>query len=304
LNEAIGLLINKDLKHHVIVDGTLGGGGYTGLICEVTDEGDRILSIDKDLNSIEYSKRILSRYLSRIDFVNGNFGDIGEILMCRRIESITGLVLDLGLSTFQLEEEEGFSFMKNTVLDMRAGKEDSLTASDVLNDYSREKLTEIFEKYGEIGNAKRLSNLIVTNRKKKKLEMTFDLVEAITGNYKISKRNLIDFLAKIFQAIRIEVNDELNNLIKGLTDSIRFFETGGRIAVVSYHSLEDRIVKNFFREWSSGVEKSEGPYPDKEKEPVLKILTKKPVVPTSEEIRSNSRSRSAKLRAAQIIKRI
>jgi len=237
----------------------------------------------------------------KIIFANGNFGDLKEILSELNIEKITGLVLDLGLSSYQLEAEDGFSFMKDTELDMRAYKKDEVTAADILNSYKKEELSELFENFGDIGKADRLSKAIIEKRKIKKFRTTFDLVEIIREEYKINKKDEIDFLAKIFQALRIEVNRELENLEKVLKDSVELTEKEGRIVIVSYHSLEDRIVKNFFKEESKNFKAGNNPFFDDLVTPKLKILTKKPVLPTAEEIKLNIRSRSAKLRAAEII---
>jgi len=300
-HEAVKLLINKELPEQILVDGTLGGGGYTKLICENTKDNDKIISIDKDLNALEYSEKNLTLYKDKIIFVNGNFGDIKNILRDLNIKKITGIVLDLGLSSYQLEAEEGFSFMKDTSLDMRAYKKDGITAGEILNSYDKEDLISLFENYGEIGNAERLISAIINKRRSKKFETTFDITEMINEEYDLNRKNEIDFLAKIFQALRIEVNDELQNLENVLSHSIDFIEKGGRIVIVSYHSLEDRIVKNFFKEGSSDKIRSDSPYGYENKIPVLRVLTKKPIVPTFEEIKFNSRSRSAKLRAAEII---
>ncbi len=300
-NEAVKFLINEEIKNHIIVDGTLGGGGYTKLICEKTGTDDRIISIDKDLYALSFAEDNLREYEDRITYVNGNFGDINDILEEKQINKITGLVLDLGLSSFQLEAEEGFSFMQDTPLDMRAYKKDVTNASDILNSYKKEELKEVFENYGEIGNAERLAKAITGKRRIKKFNTTFDLVGLINEEYDLNKKNSIDFLAKIFQALRIKVNNELENLEKALKDSIGLMEKGGRIVVISYHSLEDRIVKNFFKEESLKFRKTSNPFFDEEVNPRIRILTKKPVIPSDGEIRLNSRSRSAKLRAAEII---
>lgn len=301
LNKAMEYLINKEIREQVIVDGTLGGGGYTKLICEKLKQGDRIISIDKDIHSIEHAKEDIKGCEDKLTIINGNFGDLKILLDRISVKKITGLALDLGLSSYQLEYEEGFSFMKNTPLDMRAFKGEGITAADILNLYSREELSFIFKNFGEIGNSERLAKAIINRKKKKKISMTFDIVDLVKEEYQINKKNLIDFLAKIFQSLRIEVNNELKNLEKVLNDSIGLIEKGGRIVVISYHSLEDRMVKNFFKAESSRIRKSENPFFTEEKLPTLKILTKKPEVPTAEEIKFNSRSRSAKLRAAEIL---
>jgi len=301
LHEAVKYLVNENLKKQIIVDGTLGGGGYTKLISEKIGKEDIIISIDKDLNALEYSKKICSGSNSKIIFINGNFGELKKILKDAGINKITGLVLDLGLSSFQLEFEDGFSFMRDTKLDMRADSNDSLTAAEIMNHYSKAELKNLFENYGEIGNAERLAKAIIEKRKSKKFEMTFDITELIKDEYKISKKDLAGFLAKIFQALRIEVNNELENLKHVLNESVALFEKGGRLVVISYHSLEDRIVKNFFKYESQDFKVSDNPFYNEKKIPALKILTKKPVVPSAEEIRFNTRSRSAKLRAAEIL---
>jgi 16S rRNA (cytosine1402-N4)-methyltransferase len=287
LNRSIEFLINPDLNDHIIIDGTLGGGSYSKLICDRLKESDMLIAIDKDLNAIDHSKIFLSGCKAKLKILNGNFGELYEILSSVDIKKVTGIVLDLGLSSYQLESEDGFSFMKNTKLDMRAFKKDDLTAEDILNSYSEKELTEIFENYGEIGNAKRLSKAIIVQRRKKKFEFTFDMVDMIESEYKIGRKNRIDFLAKIFQSLRIEVNNELENLKNVLSDSLKLLVKGGRIVVISYHSLEDRIVKNFFR--------------DEKRNGIFNILTKKPIIPERDEVKNNPRSRSAKLRAAEII---
>lgn len=300
-HQSIELLINKKISNHILVDGTLGGGGYTKLICEMTEANDKVISIDKDLNALEFAKENLPEYKHKIAFVNGNFGEIKNILKEINIAKVTGIVLDLGLSSYQLEAGEGFSFMKNSPLDMRAYKKDKLTAGEILNSYDKSDLIKLFEGYGEIGNAERLVKAIIVRRRLKRFESTFDITDIINEEYDLNKKNQIDFLAKIFQSLRIEVNNELENLENVLRDSVDITRKGGRIVIVSYHSLEDRIVKNFFKGESSKYMKSDNPYGDEEKIPRLKILTRKPIVPSFEEIKFNSRSRSAKLRAAEVV---
>jgi 16S rRNA (cytosine1402-N4)-methyltransferase len=289
LPEAVSILINKELDNQVLIDCTTGGGGYSEEICKRLRKNFKLLCLDKDLNALEFSRKRLRDYEENIIFTKGNFGNLKNILEKNNLNTINGIVLDLGLSTYQLDKEDGFSYLNDTPLDMRADKDDELTAEKILNEYSKNRLTEVFSEYGEIGNAQRLSNGIAENRKHKKIKTTFDLVSIVNSEYKIGRKNLYDFLAKIFQAIRIEINNELENLKTVLSDSIDLLVPGGRIVVVSYHSLEDRIVKNFFRENS---EKKNG---------LFKVLTKKPIVPAREEVKSNVRSRSAKLRAAEKI---
>jgi len=277
------LLQNKDTTaSRVYVDCTLGGGGYTKKILEATPESFKVIAIDRDSYAIGHSKNVLSGFGTRVIFVQDNFGNIKEILERNQISAISGLVMDLGLSSYQLSHEDGFSYQKDTPLDMRADKSQKLTAADVLNKYSERDIAEIFYRYGELRYSRQLAKEIAMARKIKKLVTTFDLVEAVKE--KIPPRYLNSDLSKMFQAVRIEVNNELNNLERVLADSPECMESGARIVAVSYHSLEDRIVKNAFR----ADEK-------------LKVLTKKPVEACDDEIELNVRARSAKLRTAEKI---
>ncbi|MBS1514164.1 MAG: 16S rRNA (cytosine(1402)-N(4))-methyltransferase RsmH [Bacteroidetes bacterium] len=299
LNEVLEYLFNDKLEKQIIVDGTLGGGGYSEAILKRLNENDLLIALDKDLEALEHSKKRLEKFGSKVKFFNNNFADIKTVLLQNGMKKITGLVLDLGLSSHQIENEDGFSYLKDTKLDMRAFKKDAKTAGDVLNSYSKEELMKMFEDYGETGNERRLADAIIEKRKVNKFKTTFDVVRLIEDEYRIDKKNMIKFLSKIFQALRIEVNNEMDNLKKVLNDSIDMVEEGGRIVMVSYHSLEDRIVKNFFKEMSATTKKTDNPFYDETVTPKIKILTKKSVVPAFEEIKNNSRARSAKLRCAE-----
>jgi 16S rRNA (cytosine1402-N4)-methyltransferase len=288
LNEAINLLLgNKaSCRSKVYVDCTLGGGGYTRKILEETPDDFIVIAIDRDGNSIRYSKKALSVFSDRIIFVKDNFSNIQDIIG-RSFKSdvypkVCGIVLDLGLSTYQLDWEEGFSYQKNTSLDMRAGGDTELTAADVLNNSGEIDLIKIFKEYGELKYYRQITRDIIEYRKLKKFETTREIVELLKK--KIPPRFLNKDLSKVFQALRIEVNDELENLKMVLEGSVNCLEPEARIAAVSYHSLEDRIVKNFFRSNKD-----------------LKVITKKPVTASVKEIESNTRARSAKLRAAEKI---
>jgi 16S rRNA (cytosine1402-N4)-methyltransferase len=284
--EAIDLLLNnKDTTvSKIYVDCTLGGGGYTEMILNRTDGSTKVIAIDRDMNAIDYSKEYLKQYSGRTVCFKDNFANIEDILNRQLPDmnksKISGLVMDLGLSSYQLNNEEGFSYQRNTALDMRSDRDTGLTAKDILNKYSEKELLRIFKELGELKYYKQLSRDIVNYRKDKTFETTFDLVEI--ARQKIPRKYLNSDLSKIFQALRIEVNEELENLKKVLTGAVNFLEKGARIVVVSYHSLEDRIVKNFFRSVDG-----------------LKVITKKPVTASRSEIEDNSRSRSAKLRAAE-----
>lgn len=270
---------SQDAKR-VYVDCTLGGGGYTKKILEDSPEETVVIAIDRDVYAIEHCKKVLSEYSGRIIFKQRNFGDIKDIIQSEGFEKIDGIVMDLGLSTYQLSHEAGFSYQKDTKLDMRADKSQQLTAADVLNTYSERDLSDILYKYAEMRYSRQIAKEIVEYRKEKKFETTFQLTELLSS--KVPPRFLNSDLSRLFQAIRIEVNNELENLERVLEDSPEMMTEGARIVAVSYHSLEDRIVKNAIR--------------SNEK---LKVLTKKPVEATEEEISLNVRSRSAKLRAAE-----
>lgn len=283
LNEATAYLPeNKGSKGYgVYVDCTLGGGGYTKKILETRPES-KVIAVDRDVYAIEHCRKVLAQFESRIIFIQENFGNIKHIIRKAGFEKVTGIVMDLGLSTYQLAHEEGFSYQKDTRLDMRADKDQKLTAKDVLNMYDEKQLTKIFYDYGELKFGRQFAKEIVHLRNTKKLETTFDLVEMVRE--KVPPRYLNSDLSKLFQALRIEVNSELENLERVLDDGTECLEEGGVISAVSYHSLEDRIVKNRFRS-----------------NRLLKVLTKKPVEPGDEEISENTRARSAKLRAAEKI---
>jgi len=275
------LLTNKDTSESKLyADCTLGGGGYTKMILEAASPGTKVICIDKDDNAIEYSKKQLGAFTDRLVFFRGNFADIKQIACTFGAGKVSGIVMDLGLSSYQIESEEGFSYQRDTALDMRADRQQELTAASILNNYNEEQLFHIIDDFGELRYSRQVTRDIVSYRNTKKFETTFDLVELL--KIKIPPRYLKGDLSKVFQALRIEVNNELANLEKVLDDSPYILEKGGRVIVVSYHSLEDRIVKHKFRS-------------NKE----LKVITKKPVEAEDVEITKNVRSRSAKLRAAE-----
>jgi len=288
LNEVMALLlVNKSsTAAKVYIDCTLGGGGYTKEILKETADDVRVVGIDRDLNAIGYSQNHLRSYSGRFIPVNDNFSNLKEIIR-RSIKKeddakVSGIVLDLGLSTYQLNFEDGFSYQKDTRLDMRAGEDSELTAADVLNGYSEKELHRIFKDYGELKYSRQVTRDIVEYRQKKKFETTGQIAELLKK--KIPPRYVNKDLSKVFQALRIEVNNELGNLKRVLEDSAECLEKGARVVVVSYHSLEDRLTKNSFRS-----------------NELLKIVTKKPVTASKTEIEVNMRARSAKLRAAEKI---
>lgn len=284
-------LINPKIENHIIVDGTLGGGGYSELIVNSIKGESKLICIDKDINAINHSSKRLESKAAKILFKQGNFADVKNIVNDFGFSKVTGIVVDLGLSSFQLDHEDGFSFMNDTTLDMRADKNSPLDACQILNEYRESELTNIFETYGEIKKAARLSRAIINFRKIKKLETTGEFIKIIQREYDLKKSLPVKFLSKVFQALRIAVNDELNDLERLLSDSLEILSGGGRVVVVSYHSLEDRIVKNFFKSNEMKDNMTRG----------FRILTKKVVMPEYEEVKRNSKARSAKLRAAEVV---
>jgi len=271
------------------IDCTIGEGGHAFAILEKIEPNGKILGIDFDPEIIKNLKLKIQglKLNQRIILVCDNFVNLKEIIKKERLGPISGILFDLGMSSWHLEESgRGFSFLRNEPLDMRYNPQNPLTAEKIVNYYSELEISKILKEYAKERFAKKIAKEIVSSRKIKSIKTTFDLVkiikEATPGWY---HRRKIHFATKTFQALRIVVNDELNNLRKVLLQAIEILEPEGRLVVISFHSLEDRIVKNFLRE--------------KAKAKLLKILFKKPIKPTKIEIKINPRSRSAKLRAGE-----
>jgi len=284
-------------KGGVYIDCTLGGGGHSKAILENIYPHGLVVGIDQDIEAIKTAKEELKRYIDKVKLVKGNFKNLEGILSDLKIETVSGIVFDLGVSFHQLKEKErGFSFKEDSHLDMRMDLTQKFNADILINSYSEKDLAEIFEKYGEERFSGRIARLIVTERKKKAVTTTKQLADLVVRSLPRAKKRRtwkIHPATRVFQAIRIEVNQELKVLESGLNQAIRALEDKGRICVISYHSLEDRIVKHLFKE----TEK-EG---KEQKNYGLKIITKKPIRPSSEEVRDNPRARSAKLRVAEKI---
>ncbi|MGA7159839.1 MAG: 16S rRNA (cytosine(1402)-N(4))-methyltransferase RsmH [Bacteroidota bacterium] len=298
-DEVIKFLITT--QNGVYVDGTLGGGGHAENILDKIYPFGTLICIDADADAHMEAEKRLQRFSSKVVFTHDNNANIRSILQSHNISSIQGMLLDLGVSSFQLDEgSKGFSFRKNDVLDMRMDRRQSFNASTIINTYSDEELADVFWKYGEERNSRKIARAIVEHRGVKKIETTGDLAAIIEG--KVFGQFLMKTLARVFQALRIEVNHELDSLSQALNGAIGFLASGGRIVVISYHSLEDRIVKNLFMEQSATVIPSGHKLvPDIPATPTLRVLTKRPIVATREEQLSNPRSRSAKMRVAERI---
>lgn len=281
------------------IDGTLGTGGHAERILEELNEGGNLLGIDKDIDSIKISQQRLRRFGKKVKFFHQSYSQIPELLNSLNLKKINGVILDLGLSTYQLgDPERGFSYSSDGPLDMRFDQKEDKKALNVINEYKVEELTRIFKEYGEERFSKRIAQAVVQNRKVKRVETTKELKDIVKSILKT--RNDIKTLSRIFQALRIEVNDELLTLKKGLKDGIEVLTPGGRLCVISYHSLEDRIIKEKFLELSKGcVCPSDFPVCICGGKKTLQVLTRKPVRADEKEMRNNPKARSAKLRAAE-----
>ncbi|MBZ4667951.1 MAG: rsmH [Defluviitaleaceae bacterium] len=297
LNECIdGLEILPD---GIYVDGTMGGGGHSEAICSKLSRNGLLIGIDQDLNAIRASEKRLKVKYPNIIMVNDNFSHIRKILGDLNIPSINGMLLDLGVSSHQLDESDrGFSYMHNAELDMRMNQNASFTAKEVVNEYSENELEKIIKNYGEERWAKRIAHFIVEERKKTPISTTFQLVDIIKKAIPAGARKDGPHPAKrTFQAIRIEVNGELEILRNTILDIVDLLDHKGRLCIITFHSLEDRIVKQTFKELENPCTcPPEFPVCVCGKKRQVKIITKKPVLPTKEELEANPRARSAKLR--------
>jgi 16S rRNA (cytosine1402-N4)-methyltransferase len=284
LEETLKLLAPAD--GGIYVDGTLGLGGHTREILEKCGPTGKVIGFDRDGDAIARAQRNLAPYGRRVAFIRRNFAEIKKGLSELDIAHVDGLLLDIGLSSLQLDASgRGFSFKGNEPLDMRMDDRGQVTAADLLNRRSADELADIFYYYGEERHARRIASRIVSAREKIGFETTGQLVAVVAQA--IPKRfhpKKIHVATKVFQALRIAVNGELESLARILDETVDILKPGGRICVISFHSLEDRLVKWKFRE-----------------NPALKVLTKKPVVPSAAEQERNPRARSAKLRAALLL---
>ena len=280
----------------LIVDATCGGGGHTEAFLE---SGANVLALDRDPDAVQHVSEHLARFGERIAVRQANFRSALSLFDELGIRAIGGALLDVGVSSRQLENaERGFSFMRNGPLDMRMDPRAQLTAATIVNEYSEEQLTRLFRELGEEPAARRIASLIVKMRKTSPFRETLPLARAIEKL--VGRHGRHHPATQVFQALRMEVNDELGALEEGLRALTARLECGGRIAVITFHSLEDRIVKNFFRDHSrEWLDRPEWPAPQRNPDYDLKLVTPKPVEPTEEERRMNPRSRSAKLRVAE-----
>jgi len=288
----IPVLLNEVLKYlnlqpnQNFVDATVGDGGHARAILENIAPNGKLIAIDRDVDSLVRAQSNLREFENRVIFVNDSFGNISKIIEESGFYRIEGILFDFGMSTSQLENSgRGFSFQKDEILDMRYDAKIPITAEDILNDYSEIELFEIFKKLGEEPKARIVARKIVESRKQKRIKTTKELVRIIEKV--IKRRGKIHPATKIFQALRIEVNQELMEIEKTLADIPKVLPSGGRAAFISFHSLEDRLIKIWAKDLS--------------KKNIIKILNKRPLTASAEELKANPKSRSAKLRVIEKI---
>ena len=284
----------------LIVDGTLGDGGHTELLLKNTTSV-RVLGIDRDMRAIERAEKRLAPFRDRITLVHGNFSDIKTILKKINVMNVDGLLLDLGVSSPQLDlPDRGFSFMRNGPLDMRMDSSQKITAADLLVELPDERLVSVIKEYGEERFSKRIVRAIRQAQKQSAIKTTLQLSNIISSVIHASRQTKIHPATRTFQALRIAVNGELEHIKKALRDSVDILQESARVIVISFHSLEDRIVKNFFKTEEKGcVCPPKIPVCSCGHKQRLKIITRKPIIPAVEEVRRNSRASSAKLRVAE-----
>ncbi len=282
LHEAMEILITK--TDGIYADATIGFGGHAREILKRLDDKGRLIGIDRDESALSFLRDSITD--RRLSLLKGNFSNLGSLLVSIGVGKIDGVLFDLGVSLFQLKElTRGFSFISDSRLDMRMDTSQTLDAWEIVNRYSGKDLENIFRDYGEEPASSKISRAIVEERRHKNINTCKELAAIVERVYR--RRGKIHPATRIFQAIRIKVNDELGELKRGLFSAYESLGTGGRLCVISYHSLEDRIVKDFFKEGQRVYK--------------LKILTKKPIKPSKDEVVVNPASRSAKLRGAEKI---
>ena len=301
LQESISSLNLKE--NSIVVDATLGYGGHSSNILERVNKG-YLFAFDQDSEAIRYSTDRLNKIGTNFTIIKSNFVNMKEELNKRDINKVDAVLFDLGVSSPQLDDESrGFSFHNDARLDMRMDREQKLSAYEVVNEYSEQDLSRIFYKYGEDKFSKSIARKIVEYRKNKPIETTLELVEVIKSGVPMKYRINKHPARQIFQAIRIEVNHELDVIEPALSQALELLKVGGRVAVITFHSLEDRLVKNYFKEKTKVDDKVKGmPNIPDEYLPDFKLVVNKAIIPSDEEIEVNPRARSSKLRVIERVK--
>ncbi|WP_086350507.1 16S rRNA (cytosine(1402)-N(4))-methyltransferase RsmH [Candidatus Enterococcus clewellii] len=295
-------------KNGIYVDCTLGGAGHSEYLLSQLDETGHLYAFDQDQKALDFAAQRLKKYVDKgmVTFVKSNFRHLKDRLADFDVYGVDGVLYDLGVSSPQLDEaERGFSYHKDAPLDMRMDQSAELSAYHVVNEYSYQELVKIFFRYGEEKFSKQIAREIERIREKQAIETTGELVDIIkTAIPAPARRNGGHPAKRVFQAIRIAVNDELSVVEESLEQAIELLNLNGRISVITFHSLEDRIVKTMFKEYSSVKDLPPGlPIIPEEFQPEMKVVTRKPILPSEKELEENNRSRSAKLRIAERIKK-
>ncbi len=288
-------------ENGIYVDGTMGGGGHSEAILSHLGEGGLLLGIDRDTEALDASRKRLSGF-KNVRYVHDNYKNIKQILQNENIAGIDGVVLDLGVSSYQLDNRErGFSYMEDAPLDMRMNRENPLSAYEVVNTYSEEQLADIIFKYGEERFSRKIAKIICERRAQRPVATTLELVDIVKAAIPERFRQRGSHPAKrTFQAIRIEVNGELKDLRSAVDDFFDMLSPGGRLCVITFHSLEDRIVKTAFASYATGCTcPPDFPICVCGNNPRAKVITRKPILPGETECEENKRSKSAKLRIAE-----
>ncbi|MCD9073966.1 16S rRNA (cytosine(1402)-N(4))-methyltransferase RsmH [Staphylococcus epidermidis] len=303
LNETIDYLNIKE--DGVYVDCTLGGAGHALYLLNQLNDKGRLIAIDQDLTAIENAKEVLKEHLHKVTFVHNNFRELTNILNELEIDKVDGIYYDLGVSSPQLDvPERGFSYHNDAKLDMRMDQTQSLSAYEVVNQWSYEALVKIFYRYGEEKFSKQIARRIEAHREQQPIETTLELVDVIKEGIPAKARRKGGHPAKrVFQAVRIAVNDELSAFEDSVEQAIECVKVGGRISVITFHSLEDRLCKQIFQEFEKGPDVPRGlPVIPEAYTPKLKRVNRKPITATDDDLNENNRARSAKLRVAEILK--
>ncbi len=293
-NEVLELLRPQPGGHYI--DGTLGAGGHTTGILEASAPDGRVLAFDRDAEAVQFARNRLQPFGDRVIFINASYATMNEVAAANEFTAVTGVLLDLGLSSRQLADaSRGFSFLREGPLDMRFDPSLESTAEDLINNSTGDELIAIFQRYGEVKQSRRIARLIVANRPMATTTQLADLIKAEVG-----QRGRIHPATQVFQALRIAVNDELAEVARGIEAAIEVLDPGGRLAIIAFHSLEDRIVKHTFRDLSKDcVCPPEQPVCNCDVRAQVERITRRAVMASDDEIAANPRSRSARLRVVQ-----
>ncbi|BCQ12397.1 TPA: 16S rRNA (cytosine(1402)-N(4))-methyltransferase RsmH [Staphylococcus aureus] len=303
LNETIDYLNVKE--NGVYIDCTLGGAGHALYLLNQLNDDGRLIAIDQDQTAIDNAKEVLKDHLHKVTFVHSNFRELTQTLKDLNIEKVDGIYYDLGVSSPQLDiPERGFSYHHDATLDMRMDQTQELTAYEIVNNWSYEALVKIFYRYGEEKFSKQIARRIEAHREQQPITTTLELVDIIKEGIPAKARRKGGHPAKrVFQALRIAVNDELSAFEDSIEQAIELVKVDGRISVITFHSLEDRLCKQVFQEYEKGPEVPRGlPVIPEAYTPKLKRVNRKPITATEEDLDDNNRARSAKLRVAEILK--